>query len=991
MTVKSQHFQTFGKSTTTMMAYLIGYEVFIIIFSVIAQPTHGILWANVSGDVFLGGLFPIHRATDNGRCGGIHEQDGIQTLETAVWTLKQINDKSQNLKIGLVSMDTCETDTVALENALEFVSMDGVTFDLDPAEDGYVCRDGSIPYRNSTTGPVRMGNRAVGVVGAAFSQVSIAVASFLRLFKVPQISYWSTSPELSDKGRFSFFKRTVPSDAFQARVIVNILTQLEWWYVVAVYEQTTYGANLYFEMKRLAEEEGICFGLTEEIKLSKVGLDDELETIAHRISDAKNTHGKVVVILITHYGLAKSLFQAVDRKSLGDKVRWIGVDAWAGRQFDETIQQVVSGAIAVQPLARKLKGFDEYFTSLTPATNTWNPWFQEYWEFHFNCKLSDKSTSPCTGKEQLSAANGYEQLQSLYYVQDAVTAFADALHKIHQDACGLYYRGICPNMATKLTGETLLTALDNIEFIDPLGFPFQFINGTDGPPRYSIMMYRKNGDKFQWQEIGNFTDSDGLYRFDIEKLPYNVSVCSSVCDTGEERRVTASRPCCWYCKQCTKDQYVSDEFTCETCPQSSTPNNLRNACHPLPLEFVSFGDPVAIFACVFSSVGILLCLFVLVIYIRFRSTPIVKASGIELSFVLLAGIVLSYGATFMFMAKPSPVICGFRRTLLGVCYTVCYATILTKTNRIYRIFSMKENAKILRMKRFTSSKSSLVITILLCAIELVAIVVWLIFDPPKAVQMDYKTGDAIRNVLVCHDSMDFSYIGVLIYPFILMIICIVYAVKTRKTPDGFNETKFITFCSTSTFIIWVAFIPTYFATSNSSLRVASLTMSLLVNATVILTLLFLRKIYIVLFRPMKNTREKVMSRASLSHDLGDSNCSNVQPRPASTYSISRQDVKETVRKVNGIKAEVVRMDSEGFSVPSPGIGSLGMSLSGSQMLLDITGNVHENNENSSRQAIHVLDGNVENGHSTSPAVTKKGRSLKVILPEIKLNDIPLST
>ncbi|XP_060069322.1 metabotropic glutamate receptor 6-like isoform X2 [Ylistrum balloti] len=925
----------------------IKFEVFMAL-CVMVYPVHGMLRANVSGDVILGGLFPVHRGTDDGQCGDIQEQDGIQTLETAVWSLKQINNKYPNLRIGLVAMDTCESDTVALESTLEFVSIDGNSFEPDPKEDGYVCQDGSLPYRNSSPGPVRMSNRAVGVVGAAFSQVSIAVASFLRLFKVPQISYWSTSPELSDQDRFSYFKRTVPSDAFQARAIVNILVNLEWWYVVALYEQTTYGANLYFETKRLAQEEGICFGLTEKIKSLKVGLDDELERIARRISQVKNTQGKVVVILITHYGLAKALFQAVDRKSLGGTVRWIGVDAWAGRQFDEDIQKVVGGAIAVQPLARKLEGFDEYFTSLTPATNTWNPWFREYWESYFNCKFPGKAKTSrsCTGKERISAANGYEQLQSLYYVRDAILAFANALHQIHLDSCGLYYRGICPNMEAKLSGEALLTALDNIEF----------------------------------------TGLDGLYQFDIQNLSYNTSVCSTSCDVGQERRVLASRPCCWYCKECTKDQYVSDEFTCETCARSTSPNNFRNACTPLPMEYVSFSDSIGIIACVFSSIGILLCVLVFIIYIRFRSTPIIKASGIELSFFLLAGIVLSYASIYIFLAKPSAVICGFRRTLLGICYTVCYATILIKTNRIYRIFSMKDNANRVKMKRFTSSKSSLLITVLLCLIELVAIVVWLIFDPPKSVSMDYISDDEIHNVLVCHDSMDFSYLGVLIYPFLLMFICIVYAIKTRKTPDGFNETKFITFCSSSTVIIWIAFIPTYFSTRNSSLRVASLTMSLFVNGTVILSLLFLRKIYIVLFKPTKNTREKVMSRASMSHDLGDrdSNYSNVHTRPVSAYSVSNQDVRETVRRVNGIKAEVIRMDSEGFSMPSPGIGSLGMSLSGSQILLEITPKFEEYNGDSTCLTLQVPDNNGDRRSLTGSAVVGQN------IPEIRLNDLPLS-
>ena len=49
------------------------------------------------------------------------------------------------------------------------------------------------------------------------STVSARVANLLRLFKIPQISYASTSAALSDKSRFEFFARTVPPDNLQVR------------------------------------------------------------------------------------------------------------------------------------------------------------------------------------------------------------------------------------------------------------------------------------------------------------------------------------------------------------------------------------------------------------------------------------------------------------------------------------------------------------------------------------------------------------------------------------------------------------------------------------------------------------------------------------------------------------------------------------------------------------------------------------------------------
>ena len=40
-------------------------------------------------------------------------------------------------------------------------------------------------------------------------------------------------------------------------------------------------------------------------------------------------------------------------------------------------ENVLEGALAVQPLTRNLAGFDTYFKSLDPSHNAINPWFEE--------------------------------------------------------------------------------------------------------------------------------------------------------------------------------------------------------------------------------------------------------------------------------------------------------------------------------------------------------------------------------------------------------------------------------------------------------------------------------------------------------------------------------------------------------------------------------------------------------------------------------------
>lgn len=93
------------------------------------------------------------------------------------------------------------------------------------------------------------------------------------------------------------------------------------------------------------------------------------------------------------------------------------------------------------------------------------------------------------------------------------------------------------------------------------------------------------------------------------------------------------------------------------------------------------------------------------VFVRHNNTPLVKASGRELCYILLLGVFMSYAMTFLFLAKPSPAICALRRLGLGTSFAVCYSALLTKTNRIARIFNgVKDGAGAVR-PRFISPSS----------------------------------------------------------------------------------------------------------------------------------------------------------------------------------------------------------------------------------------------------------------------------------------------
>ncbi|VDD96721.1 unnamed protein product [Enterobius vermicularis] len=165
----------------------------------------------------IGALFPEHQQRKEG-CGDIWEQYGIQRTEIALKTIRDLNDILP-FKIGITIRDSCWAERVAMEQAIAFL------------------RGGVSHHRPccTTTGCDEETNAIVAVVGPAKSSTTIAVQNLLQVFRIPQIGYGSTTPDLSDKEQYSYFMRVVPSDAWQSRAIIAILEKYKWRYVAVIY------------------------------------------------------------------------------------------------------------------------------------------------------------------------------------------------------------------------------------------------------------------------------------------------------------------------------------------------------------------------------------------------------------------------------------------------------------------------------------------------------------------------------------------------------------------------------------------------------------------------------------------------------------------------------------------------------------------------------------------------------------------------------------
>ncbi|XP_056303307.1 metabotropic glutamate receptor 7 isoform X1 [Danio aesculapii] len=815
----------------------------------------------IEGDLTLGGLFPVHaRGVSGEPCGDIKKENGIHRLEAMLYALDQINSDDEllpNITLGARVLDTCSRDTYALEQSLTFVQ---ALIQKDTSD--VRCTNGEPPVFVKP-------EKVVGVIGASASSVSIMVANILRLFQIPQISYASTAPELSDDRRYDFFSRVVPPDSFQAQAMVEIVKSMGWNYVSTVASEGSYGekgVEAFMQISRGAG--GIC--IAQSLKIPHDHKQGDFDKIIRQLLETR--HARAVIIFANDEDIRGILNASKSADKVGHFL-WIGSDSWGAKNSPiQGLEDAAVGAITILPKRATIAGFDAYFTSRTLENNRRNVWFAEFWEENFNCKLMSSSkredtSRKCTGQERIGIDSKYEQEGKVQFVIDAVYAMAHALHKMQKEFCP-DQSGICEEME-HAGGKKLLKSIRSVSFNGSAGTMVVFNNNGDAPGRYDLFQYQMNINNTPgYKVIGQWTESLQLNMDEMQwpngEMEIPSSVCSLPCKTGQRKKMVKGMPCCWHCEPCDGYQYQYDETSCKLCAYNMRPNPNRTACQPIPIVKLEWHSPWAVIPVFLAMLGIIATIFVMATFIRYNDTPIVRASGRELSYVLLTGIFLCYIITFVMIATPDVAVCSFRRIFLGLGMCISYAALLTKTNRIYRIF--EEGKKSVTPPKLISPTSQLAITSSLISVQLLGVLIWFGVDPPNTI-IDYDEQKTInpekaRGVLKC-DITDLQIICSLGYSILLMVTCTVYAIKTRGVPENFNEAKPIGFTMYTTCIVWLAFIPIFFGTAQSAeklyIQTTTLTISMNLSASVALGMLYMPKVYVIIFHPELNVQKRKRS------------------------------------------------------------------------------------------------------------------------------------
>ncbi|KAH3820649.1 hypothetical protein DPMN_122396 [Dreissena polymorpha] len=132
-------------------------------------------------------------------------------------------------------------------------------------------------------------------------------------------------------------------------------------------------------------------------------------------------------------------------------------------------------------------------------------------------------------------------------------------------------------------------------------------------------------------------------------------------------------------------------------------------------QYMEFNTEYAIVPLALSGFGIMITMLVIITFLRYNDTPVVMASGRELSYMLLTGCLFCYLMTAILLLKPSPSTCATQRFGVGFGFVIIYSSLFTKTNRISMIFDSARRSD--RRPPLFSPKSQIAISVILVSLQ----------------------------------------------------------------------------------------------------------------------------------------------------------------------------------------------------------------------------------------------------------------------------------
>ncbi|XP_060138032.1 vomeronasal type-2 receptor 26-like [Zootoca vivipara] len=699
----------------------------------------------------------------------------------------------------------------------------------------------------------------VAVIGGLDFDTSVYLANILGIYKIPQLTYGSFSPEDDGQSQSTPFYRMVPNEAHQHIGIVELLLHFGWTWVGLLAAES--GERFVQTLKPLLSQKGICLAFAET-KLKTTYLADYYDVhcqfiqIYQAIMESK---AKVVVV----YGGTKSMLCLQTMVALGEME--IVTNTSEGKVWILTAQldftapplqisldmQIFQGSLFFAVHSDVAQGFKAFLEAQNPFEANGNGFVKQFWAQVFLCLFPNSSTEEqasdtCTGEEKLEdlISSAFEMNMSghSYSLYNSVYAIAHALYAMFLPEAK--YRVVVEGDLQELRPWQLHPFLRSVSFNNSAGETVSFSANREVEAGFDITnLVTFPNNSFMRVKVGRVSP---------------LSVCNPSCPPGSRKEKKEGEPfCCYDCAPCPQGKISSqkDKEDCVACPEDHYPNMEQSQCIPKTISFLSFKEPLGMSLALFALSLSLLTVVVLAIFIKHQDTPIVRANNRDLTYTLLISLLLCFLCPLIFLSPPERVSCLLRQMAFGLVFTVTVSSVLAKTITVVLAFVATKPGS--RMRKWVGKRLGSAIVFSCSLIQAGICAVWLGTSPPSPdSDMHSVMGEII---LGCNEGSVALFYCVLGYMGFLAIISFVVAFFARKLPDSFNEAKFITFSMLLFCSVWISFVPVYLSTKGKYM-VAVEIFSILASSAGLMGSIFAPKCYIILLRPDLNSKEQLIKR-----------------------------------------------------------------------------------------------------------------------------------
>ncbi|KAM4013563.1 vomeronasal type-2 receptor 26-like [Anomaloglossus baeobatrachus] len=315
-----------------------------------------------------------------------------QSLLTFVFAINEINASEEllpNITLGFHILDNCFSEEKAVSGMIGILSSNSY----------------SVP--NYQCGPL---SSLVGFVDGISSKVSLLIARVFGIYKIPQISYSSMDPVLSDKVQFPSFYRTVPSDIFQCEAILKLLNYFGWSWVGILSSNTESGLQMSQCLHEKFIKQNSCFAFMGFIP-SHDTKDEKWEMWV--VNTLTHTNANVVIV----YGDWDYIFtiQVIFYKFKIPRKVWIIATQWdIYSEFGHSFLnfQSFNGSLSLSLYKEAITGFEEFVYSVNPDVYPNDVYIKSIWfelfglyigkclKFHFQ-KGEPKHNTQISAKEDM--------------------------------------------------------------------------------------------------------------------------------------------------------------------------------------------------------------------------------------------------------------------------------------------------------------------------------------------------------------------------------------------------------------------------------------------------------------------------------------------------------------------------------------------------------------------------------------------------------------